>query len=361
MSQTVSLLVGLAAVGIVVGLSLLVRGLGSFRRAIRIGDYGSASIRSVAVGEGRLAGTIEAAELTLVSALQSQACVYYRATVDAGDGRSKRRVFTEERGVGFRVRDASGAIRVFPRGARWDVPDAWSGEGLLDDPAGLQLRTGPATKSAVESHDQAVAELLTVHRPDAADSSGVTGVGGLGGLGPLEGGRRSYREARLAIGDAVTVVGMILPFDQLPDPTAANEESGAAATDETVDPVVAAELAAARASGGLAASATDAWGNAAIEGFGIDRPVRQPVLDPAAHRPELATTAEAQTAHRAFDIDPGTLVVTGTPTVGLLISAGLPAAAASRNEGRFELGLLGAVVAVVSAIVLALAVTGTWS
>ncbi|HYL40170.1 MAG TPA: hypothetical protein VET90_02575, partial [Candidatus Binatus sp.] len=324
-----------------------------YRRALRIEGFGSAATRSVAVGEGRVAGTIEAAEVTLVSPLQSQGCVYYRAVVEAGDGRSRRRVFSEERGVGFRVRDASGAIRVFPRGARWDVPDTWSADSLFGDPAGLELRDGPATRSAVQTRDQAIAELLTVHRPDEPGSLVTLGA-------DPSGGRHSYREARLSVGDAVTVVGMVLPFDQLPDPSAANEEAGAAAADETADPVVAAELERARASGGLAADPDTAWGNAAIEGFGIDRPVRNPVLDPAAHRPTLAPAGAAEVAHQTFDIAPETLVLAATPSVALLISAGLPSAAESRNEGRFVLGLGGAALAVVSAVALALLATGAW-
>jgi hypothetical protein len=349
-AQLLGPLIGLAGVGLIGGLVLLVRGLGDYRRALRIEGFGSAPTRSVAVGEGRLAGTIEAAEVTLISPLQSESCVYYRSTVDAGDGRSRHRVFNEERGVGFRVRDAAGTIRVFPRGARWDVPDAWSADTILGgDPPGLDLRRGPATTSAVETREQAVEELLTVHR-----SSQPEDIDGLGG------GRRTYHEARLAVGDAVTVIGMILPFDQLPDPTAANEESGAVAADETVDPVVAADLATARASGGLAGDAADAWGNAAIEGFGIDRPVREPVLDPAAHRPTLAAPGSAEVAHQAFDIAPETLVVAATPTVPLLIAAGVPTAAESRNELGFMLGLGGAALAVVSAVALALLVTGTW-
>lgn len=345
-------IIGLAGLGIVGGLVLLVRGLLDYRRALRIEGFGSAASRSVAVGEGRMAGTIEAAEVTLVSPLQSEPCIYFRSSVDAGDGRSRRRIFSEERGVGFRVRDASGAIRVFPRGARWDVPDLWSADDLFGgDPPGLLLRTGPATKSAVEDRDQAVAELLTVHQPGRLDE--LTGLGG-----GLAGGKRSYREARLAVGDAVTVIGMVLPYDQLPDPSAANEESGAAAADESADPVVAAELAEARAAGGLETDAAHAWGNAAMEGFGIDHPVREPDLDPAAHRPELAPAGQAELAHHAFDIGPQTLVVAATPAVPLLIAAGTPVGAESRNEGRFLLGLAGGVLAVVSAVALALAIAG---
>jgi hypothetical protein len=355
-----SLILDLAGLGIVVGLVLLVRGLSDYRRALRIEGFGSAAVRSVAVGEGRVAGTVEAAEVTLVSPLQSESCVYYRASVDAGDGRSRHRIFSDERGVGFRVRDASGTIRVFPRGARWDVPDSWSGDsGLSGDPPGLLLRSGPATKSALDAPEAAIAELLTVHQPRSLDDLAILNGVGLGGGGLIGGGRRTYREARLAVGDAVTVVGMVLPYDQLPDPTAANEESGAVAADESVDPVVAADLAEARASGGLEADSTEAWGNAAIEGFGVDRPIREPDLDPAAHRPQLAPVGQAEIVHQAFDIAPETLIVAATPSVGLLIASGTPVGAESRNEGRFLLGLAGAVVAVVSAVVLAIAVTGS--
>jgi hypothetical protein len=351
-------LIGLAGFGIVAGLVLLGRGLSGYRRALQIEGFASSATRSVAVGEARVAGTIEAAEVTLISPLQSEPCVYFRSSVDAGDGRSRRRIFSDERGVGFRVRDSSGAIRVFPRGARWDVPDRWSGDDLFGgSPPGLLLRAGPATKSAVEPHDQAVAELLTVHEPGRLDDLAGLGGGGLGSDLPT-GGRRTYREARLAVGDAITVIGMVLPYDQLPDPSAANEESGAAAFDETADPVVAADLAEARASGGLAADSAHAWGNAAIEGFGIDQPVRAPDLDPAAHRPELAPAGRAEATHQAFDIAPETLIVAATPTVPLLIAAGTPVGAESRNQGRFVLGLAGAALAVVSAVALALAVTG---
>jgi hypothetical protein len=353
-SDLVGPLLGLAVVGVVSGLVTLVRGLGGYRRLLRLEGFGSSLPRSVAVGEARLSGTVEAAEVTLVSPLQSQPCVYYRASVDAGDGRSRQRVFSEERGVGFRVRSETGSIRVFPGGAQWDVPDSWSGTDLLGDPPGLELRTGPAstTASGLETRDQAVADLLTVHRP--ADGAG------LDASMASAGGRRSYREARLSVGDAVTVIGMVLPFDQLPDPGAANEESGAAATDEAADAVVAADLAAARAAGGLADSTSDAWGNAAIEGFGIDRPVREPVLDPAAQRPELAPASEGAKADVAFDIAPETLIVAAAPGVRLLIAAGAPSGAESRNEWNFVTGLAGAVLAIVSAIAVVVLLSGTW-
>ena len=106
----------LAIIGIAVGLALLVRGLAGYRRASLISDIAGATISAIAVGENRVSGTIEAAELTLISPLQSEPCVYYRASVTEEDGRSESRVFHDERAVGFRVRDPSGTLRVFPRG-----------------------------------------------------------------------------------------------------------------------------------------------------------------------------------------------------------------------------------------------------
>ena len=46
-----------------------------------IGDTSTSLVASIAAGEVRLSGVIEAAEVSLVSPLQSRPCVYYRATV----------------------------------------------------------------------------------------------------------------------------------------------------------------------------------------------------------------------------------------------------------------------------------------
>ena len=73
--------IALAIIGIVAGLVLLGRGLAGYRRANLISDVAGATISAIAVGENRVSGTIVAAELTLTSPLQSQPCVYYRASV----------------------------------------------------------------------------------------------------------------------------------------------------------------------------------------------------------------------------------------------------------------------------------------
>ena len=353
--------IALAIIGIVGGLVLLGRGLAGDRRAILIADIAGGTISSLAAGENRVSGTIEAAELTLSSPLQSEPCVYYRATVMQEGERSESRVFHDERAVGFRVRDASGTIRVFPRGAAFDVPDLFNARsGMLgDEPVGLRLREGPATEVAEKDRATQIAELLTVHpgapaldgsdgSPALAPASGLFGGGAFG----LGGGRRHYREARLAAGDPVTIVGVVLPFDQLADPDGSDAMDGGL-DPTTSDPEIAADLAAATAGGTLAASPEQAWGNAAIPGFGIGRPTRAPTLDPAAARPELASAAEAARAERTFDIKPESLILASGPMGRLLVTAGTPASAERRAGDRFILGLLGGALSIASAVALA--------
>ena len=113
-----------------------------------------------------MSGTAEPIELTLVSPLQSATCIYYRARVtDTGDNDGGE-VFNEERAVGFRVRDDSGDVRVFPAAARFDVPDRFDEEsGRWDgDPPGLQPRTGSAFGPGTDREAQ-IAALLTVRDP----------------------------------------------------------------------------------------------------------------------------------------------------------------------------------------------------
>ncbi len=350
-----------AVMGIGAGLALLVRGLGGYRRASLISDIASATISGVAVGENRISGTIEAAELTLTSPLQSATCVYYRSSVTDDNSRSSSRIFRDERAVGFRVRDASGALRVFPRGAAFDVPDVFDARsGIMgDEPSGLRLREGPATATAEPDQAAQIADLLTVHVPgsalDGSDGSPALEQDGMLG-GSLLGGRRHYREARLTVGDPVTIIGMVLPFDQLADPDGSDVLDGA--LDVGNDPEVAADLAAARASGALASNPEQAWGNAAIPGFGIGQPVRSPTLDPAARPEPLAGPEAAGQAQRTFDINPGSLVLACQPGQRLLVTAGSPSLAVQRADDRFMVGLLGGALAIASALALAWLASG---
>ncbi len=169
-------------------------------------------------------------------------------------------------------------------------------------------------------------------------------------------GRRSYREARLEPGDPVTIIGRALPFSDLSDPDGADASSGAAIPFD--DPEVAADLAAARAAGNLVGDAATAWGNAAIAGFGIGRPVSAPTIDPDANPLPVADAATAAVTARRFEIAPETLVIAASAEVPLLIAFGVPGTVVARGRDRFTLGLIGAVLAIASAMVLAVSVSG---
>lgn len=360
--ESPAVLLPLCLLGVAAGLFLLWRGLSGYRTAVTVGDTATSGIASLAAGEVRITGTIEAAEVTLVSPLQSVPCVWYRARVRAR-GDDDRDLFAEERAVGFRVRDADGTIRVFPAGARIGATTRFAGSsGLMGDaPVGLRPRSGSAFGTApdadlstAEAREAAIAALLTVRMPVAEDAAvDDTGV-------PLgSGGGREYEEARLEPGDVVTVVGTALPFGHLPDPFGADRMDRAADPLAGLDdPLVAAEIAEARAAGTLL-TPEEAWGNAAIPGFGIGRPVREPELDPGAHRPDLAPEDRAREAAARFDIGPDTLVLAVTEGSPLLIAEGAPETVVAREEGRFLVGLLGALLAVSSAIVAAIVLGGT--
>ena len=340
----------LAAGGVIAGLTLLVRGLRDYRSSIRVGDTSTSTVGSLAAGEVRINGTIEPAEMTLVSLLQGAPCVYYRSTVGRGGEASPvEGGFAEERSIGFRLRDSTGTIRIFPRGAHVDAAVRFDEEtgAMGDEPPGLAIRVGGATQLSEPSRDAAIADLLRVHDPERSDRPGFLLAGDR---------RRHYRETRLEPGDAVTIVGRALPFADLADPIAADFGTEADLLDS--DPEIAADLADARAAGIMAMDHEDAWGNAAIPGFGIGRPVSTPEIDPAANQLPLATAEEAAHAERTFDIAPDTLVLASSAEVPLLIAHGTPGAVMERSQVRYVVGLLGAVLAIASAMVFAIVISG---
>ena len=59
---------------------------------------------------------------------------------------------------------------------------------------------------------------------------------------------------------------------------------------------------------------------------------------------------DAARVERRFTIAPNTLVLASAPDVPLLIAHGVPGAAANRNQDTFIIGLLGAVLAIASAM-----------
>ena len=364
MNDVSTVIVALALLGIAAGLALLVRGLVAFRAMQRVAGIGTSRIASLAAGEVRLAGVVEADVMTLVSPLQSVPCVYFRARVREGSSDDARSVLDEERAVGFRIRDASGSIRVFPRDARWDAPlrfDAASDWGG-DDPPGLNLNAGTSLRPATEDREAQIAALLTVRAPvDLAGGEPGDGPSlfsrtiNAGGIDIAGSRRRDYEERRLEPGDTITIVGSALPFGDLDDPATADRFDPTVALD---DPEVAMNFADARAAGILEATPEEAWGNAAIPGFGIGRPARAPELDPEADAPVLASREEAATTEARFEIPAGELVVAAGPEHPLAIIAGSAAEAATREDARVLLGMVGAALAIACAMVLALALPG---
>ena len=356
----------LALLGMGVGLWLLARGLAGYREATRIGDTATSRIASIAAGEVQVSGVIEPAELTLVSPLRSAPCVYYRATVDdADDGIDLTPAladlsadFHEEWAVGFRVRDASGDLRVFPRGARWDAPTTLDDTtGLMgDEPPALRIRTGPALAATGLGRDAAIAALLAA--PDRTRPFDPLAILRGSAHRSLSSGdrRRRYREAILAPGDAITIIGRAIPFGDLADPAEADIATGSELASD--DPEVTGDIAEAREAGLLEATPEEAWGNAAIPGFGIGQPVRTPELDPAADPLPIAAPTAAADAERRFTIAPESLVLASAPGTPLLIAFGVPTAAVDRQQGRFLLGLLGAILAIASAMALAFILPG---
>lgn len=344
-----ALLVG----GLVGGLGLLARGLLGYRQAGRLSGISTSRIGSLALGEVLVSGVAEPIELTLVSPIQSRLCVYYRASITQSGDDDSHDLLREERAVGFRVRDGTGAIRVFPAGAQWDVPERFdeSSTAFGGDPAGLALRTGSVYAPGPEDRADRIAALLTVRQPSAGREASGAWLSGT----RRDGGRR-YREARVEAGEAVTVLGRALPFGDLADPTAANLLAGTAV--DPADPEVALDLAEARAAGILAATPAEAWGNAAIPGFGIGRPVRPPMLDPDATAPPPGDPELAARVAATWDIAPETLVLAASDEVPLAIALGAPPAVVDRHETRFIVGLVGGAVAIVSAMGAALVLDG---
>jgi hypothetical protein len=350
-----------AAFGVAGGLAVLARGLAAYRRGQRLADIASSRIASLAAGEVRISGRVVAAGVTLVSPLQSQPCVYYNASVTERDGDSERTVLRRERSVGFFLDDETARIRVFPRGARWGVPprvDERSDAGMT--PPSIMLNRDADSMPSELDRDAAIAALLTVRPAAGGDMDGGDGrgLGGSFGSGLAEriGGRdeRRYREARIEPGEIVTVVGSAVPFAHLDDPDAADVWEDVLAAD---DPEVTASIAEARAAG-LLRTPEAAWGNAAIPGFGIGRPATAPVLDPGAATPTLGDAAALARARETFHVASDELVVAAMDESPLAIYAGAPTVALASEREAYLLGLAGAFVAIVSAIALALAVSG---
>lgn len=349
------LIVGL--VGLVFGAGMLARGLVAYRRGAVVASIATSHVDSLAVGEVRLTGTVEALASTLVSALQSVPSVWYHSRVTERD-QSEKVLLDEQRTVDFLLRDDTGTVRVVPGGAHFQLtPDFDARSDLFGGaPIGLNRRIGAASMAVADfDRDAAVADLLTVRPPshDFSDANPSALPLGIRGLSTPS---RHYTESRLEPGARVTLVGFVLPFGEL-DPLSA---AAAASTDPSAfdDPEVAAELAEAREAGALALTAREAWGNAAIPGFGIGRPIEPPTLEVGAAPPAPADPAQVARAKRIFEIPPETLVVSSGENRPLTIYEGSPVEASAFDRVGFYRGLAGAGIAVAGAVLLAVTLNG---
>ena len=199
--------------------------------------------------------------------------------------------------------------------------------------------------------EAAIAALLAVPANPPSESALSVLAGTSGSLYGSSDQRRRYREAILAPGDAVTIVGRALPFSDLADPTEADVAIGSDLAAD--DPEVLGDIAEARQAGLL------------------ERRPRRPGATPRSRASASASRCvrPSSTLRRTSCRSPPpakrprpsagsrshpTASSSRAPGVPLLIAHGVPGAAVERHEGRFLVGLLGAILAIASAMALAL-------
>jgi hypothetical protein len=342
-----------AAGGIVLGVVLFARGLQAYRHDRSISSVATSSLDTLAAGEVRVSGVVEVADQALVSPLQSKPCVWYRARVRTHDN-ERVPIEDEERAVHFRISDGRGSIRVVPDGARWEIEPSYdaSTSMLGEEPPDLRRRSGPAATTLAPDDPAAMTELqrlaaidalLTVQQPEPAP--GLDVGGGLFGTGPRGNGRR-YQESRLEPGETVTIVGQALPWSDV------QARAEAAITNRTLDRDISHDIERARADGALVGSPEEAWGNAAIPGFGIGQPTRSPELDPGVVVPEIPDATVHKEALARHVIPTGELVLGRGESGTFAIYKGAPMAATQHHDAAFILGLVGVAMAALSALTL---------
>jgi hypothetical protein len=351
-----TVLFAFAAGGIVLGIVLFVRGLRAYRHDRLVSSVATSGLDGIAAGEVRVSGVVEIADQALISPLQSKPCVWYRSRVEAA-GDPRKVLHAEERAVHFRIRDGGDSIRVVPDGARWEIEPSFEAStgSLGEEPAGLHPRDGSATVTLVPEDPATMTELerqaaidalLTVRPPEPSpipDPGPGTSTSGT---------RRRYREALLEPGDTVTIVGQARPWSDVRADLEASMMGG------NVDRAMADDIARARAAGLLAATPEEAWGNAAIPGFGIGRPTRDPKLDAGVAAPAVTEDPEAhREALQRHAIPADTLVVARGSGGTFAVYKGSPELATRHHDAAFALGLMGIVMAASSALVLGMMLT----
>jgi hypothetical protein len=356
-------LFGLAIVGLLGGIVLFGRGLVAYRRDRLISAVATSRLDSLAAGEVRVSGVVEALDHTLTSPLQSRPCVWYRARIESTDD-SRRVLFDEERAVHFRVTDGHGQIRVIPNGARWEIGAAFDESTSIsgDDPVGLDRRQGagygvatPGDVDAMSEADRqtAIDALLSFDLGAPAEDRGWGATPGILGTRLLKSSGKHYREARLELGDVVTILGQALPWSDV------REQLHRDGASSNVERAIAGDIAEARAAGELAATPEEAWGNAAIPGFGIGRPTRHPELDPKVPLPPVESPEAHEQALERYRIPDESLVLTRGSGAELAIYPGTPQLATRQHDSTFLLGMVGAVMSVCCTLALGAILSGS--
>lgn len=354
----------MAVAGLVGGIVLFARGLMAYRRDRLISSVATSSVDAIAAGEVRVSGVVEAIHGTLVSPLQSKPCVWYRARVET-TGDHSRVLLDEEQSREFRIKDETGTIRVVPRGARWEIRPAfderssWNGA----EPPGLRRRRGATFSASLERDPSEMTELeraaaaqalLTVQRSTATTPDGDWDEGGGSFFAARRSEGRRYRESRLEPGQTVTILGQAWPWGEVQEVVLSWNPG------DNVERDMAGDLAWAREMGMLASSPEEAWGNAAIPGFGIGAPTARPELHPEASQPDVPDDPSIhKDALERYDILDEELVLSRGLTGGMAIYLGTPDRATSHHDEAFVLGVVGAVMSALCAFAVGAMLTGT--
>ena len=107
-------------------------------------------------------------------------------------------------------------------------------------------------------------------------------------------------------------------------------------------------------------SPEEAWGNAAIPGFGIGQPTAEPELDPEALEMDVPEDPQVhEDALAKYVIPDEELVLSRGLRGGMAIYPGTPAQATQHHDMAFLVGVIGAVMAALCAFALGAMLTGT--
>ena len=353
-------LLALAGGGVIGGMVLLGRGFAGYREAARISDTSPSRIASIAVGEVLVSGVVEAGRADPRLAAPERA-VRVLPGADRRAGR-RRRNGRLPRGGGGRIPDPRRQRRASRVSARRPVrrPGPLRGANGCargdavrpPHPVGPGLRTGPGSRVPDRGAPDGPAGRRRAARRRRRPMAGLRLRPSRGRAARAELHRGTDRARRGRHGHR--------PGDALRSARGPRRRRTPTTRLCSLanDPEIAADLAAARAAGTLASDPEEAWGNAAIPGFGIGRPVREPELDDAATDLPLATPDDAARFKRTFEIAPDALILAASPDARSSSPSARRRSRPAARSASSSLGLLGAVVAIGSAMALALMLGG---